>query len=120
GKPPCVVLSVLILVNQTAQPGVPGAPLPTCGWSCGHVTEPLQLRQCPGATGRHVWVRPLRQTPCAADEVCQAGLPRLHPVLVHLSLSRFKLTIPPMPSDIRIRGIYAESHINSVLQGFTV
>ena len=31
GKLPCVVLTIMILVNQTAQPGVPGPPLPTRG-----------------------------------------------------------------------------------------
>src|SRR5215468_3378267 len=32
----------MILVNQVAQPGVLGAPLPTCRRSCGHYPEPLE------------------------------------------------------------------------------
>src|SRR5262252_7667117 len=73
----------MILVNQTAQPGIPRPPRPTCGWGGSHMTEPLQLRQSPGSTGRHVWVRTLRQAPRCPDEVRQTRLPRLHPMLVH-------------------------------------
>ena len=62
GKLPCVIVPVMILVNQTAQPGIPRAPLPTRGRRCGHMTQALQLGQRPGTTGRQVW----RLTGCQA------------------------------------------------------
>jgi len=47
------------------------------------MTQPLQLRQGPGPTGRQVGMGTGCQPSGTADEVSQARLPRLDPVLVH-------------------------------------
>ena len=47
------------------------------------MTETLQLCQCPGPTGRHVWVRPLRQAAGSPNEMRHARLPGLDPPLIH-------------------------------------
>src|SRR5215510_8105437 len=83
GKLPCVVLPVMILVNQLAEARIPRPPLPARGWSRGHMTETLQFGECPGPTGRQVGMIPCCQTPGTADEMGQARLPRLDPVAVH-------------------------------------
>src|SRR5262245_42778348 len=72
-----------ILVNQPAQPSIPGSPLPTSGRSRGHMTQPLQLDQRPRTTSGEVGLLAFCQAPCRPDEVRQARLPRLHPVLVY-------------------------------------
>src|SRR5262249_34237545 len=82
-EPARVVLPGMILLNQFREPGVPAPPSPPRGWGCGHMTRPLQRGQRPGATGREVWLGTCRQPSCRADEVGQAGLPRLDPMLVH-------------------------------------
>jgi hypothetical protein len=41
GKFPCIVLTIMILVDQLAKPGVPGPPFPPSGRSCGHVAQAL-------------------------------------------------------------------------------
>ena len=83
GEPSGVIRSVMILLNQLAEPSVPGPPLSTRGWGRGHMTQTLQLRQRPRTTRRQLGVLALRQAPRRPDEVRQACLPRLHPVLVH-------------------------------------
>ena len=65
----------MILVDELTQPGIPRPPLPACGWGGGHMTETLQLRQCPGSTGRYVGMRPLRQAAGRPDEMGHARLP---------------------------------------------
>ena len=55
-----IVLAIMILVDEFTHPGIPGPPLPTSRRGLGHMTQPLQLRQCPSSTGRYLWVRPLR------------------------------------------------------------
>ena len=47
------------------------------------MTETLQLCQGPGPTGRHVWVRPLRQAAGSPNEMRHARLPGLDPPLIH-------------------------------------
>ena len=56
GKPPGVIGVVMILVDELTQPGIPRSPLPACGGSRGHMTEPLQLGERPGPTGRQLSV----------------------------------------------------------------
>ena len=83
GKPPRVVLPVMILVDQLAESGIPRPPLSAGRWGCSHMTETLQLGECPCPTGRQVGIVPCGQPPGAADEMGQAGLPRLDPVAIH-------------------------------------
>jgi hypothetical protein len=73
----------MILVDQLTQPGVPCAPLPTCGGSGGHVAEPLQLGERPGPTGGKLRMLTLRQAPGRANQVRQARLPVRDPGLIH-------------------------------------
>src|SRR5919205_3243186 len=73
----------MILIDELTQPSIPRSPLPTRRRGCGHMTETLQLCQGPGATGRHVWVRPLRQTASRPDEMRHARLPGRDPPLIH-------------------------------------
>src|SRR5438309_12066856 len=82
-EPPRVVCIVMILANHLAEPSIPRPPLPARGWGRGHMTETLQLGKCPCPTGRQVGIVPRCQTPGAADEMGQAGLPRLDPVAIH-------------------------------------
>ena len=73
----------MILVNELAEPGIPRPPLPAGRWGGGHMTETLQLGQCPGSTGRYVGMRPFRQTPGRPDEMGHARLPGLDPPLIY-------------------------------------
>src|SRR5262245_61060185 len=82
-KPSGGIGPVMILVNQLTQPRVPRPPLPTSGRSRGHMTQPLQLDQRPRTTSGEVGLLAFCQAPCRPDEVRQARLPRLHPVLVY-------------------------------------
>jgi len=54
GKPPGLIVPVMILVDQFAEPGVPGTPLAPSGWGRGHMTQTLQLRERPSPTHREV------------------------------------------------------------------
>ena len=77
GKPSRVIVTVMILVNQLAQPGIPRPPLPTRGWGCGHMaqavaTPPTPTRHTP--PGRRCWrsakLRAVRMR--CAKHVCRA------------------------------------------------
>src|SRR5215510_13485992 len=73
----------MILLNQFAQAGIPGPPLPTGGGSSSHVAEPLQLGKRPSPTGGKLCLLTLRQAPGRADEMRQARLPVRDPSLIH-------------------------------------
>src|SRR5215813_7471936 len=73
----------MILLDQLAEAGVPGPPLATGGWGSSHMTQPLQLGECPRATRCKVRLLALRQAPRRADEMGQARLPGLDPTLIH-------------------------------------
>jgi hypothetical protein len=68
-KLPCVVLPLMILVNQFAEARVPRPPLAPRGRGGGHMTETLQLGECPCPTGRQVGIIPRCQTSGTADEM---------------------------------------------------
>src|SRR5215471_9972785 len=82
-KPSGVIAAVMILLDQLAEAGVPGPPLATGGWGSSHMTQPLQLGECPRATRCKVRLLALRQAPRRADEMGQARLPGLDPTLIH-------------------------------------
>ena len=82
-EPSCIVLPVMILLDQFTQPGISDPPFSTGRRGLGHMTPPLQLSQRPGTTGRQIGRETYCQAMDGADEVCQAGLARLHRVEVH-------------------------------------
>src|SRR5262245_7685801 len=102
----------MILVNPLAEPGIPGTPLPTCGWGMSHLAEPPQLRQRPRSTGRQLRRLALRQTQRRADEVRQARLPRLHPVLVHAVAVTHQDTCPVV--DEGCKGLFGAAWMDHV------
>jgi hypothetical protein len=63
-------------------PAVPATP--PMGRGLGHMIEALQLSQCPLTACSDIEVLSLRQAPCRADQMRQAGLLCLHPTLIHL------------------------------------
>ena len=81
-KPSGVIGTVMILVNQAAEPRIPRAPLATRRRGGGHMTEALEFRQGPRPTGGQVRRRALRQAPGGPDEMRQARLALGHPGLV--------------------------------------
>jgi hypothetical protein len=69
------------------------------------MTQPLQLRQCPGPTGGQVRMGTGRKTSCAADEVGQAGLARGDPVLVDAIAVTDQVPGPVLNSVVRRNGV---------------
>ena len=82
-QPAGIVLALIVLVDQLPPPGIPRPPLPARGWGCRHRTATLPLHQSPGATGGNLWVRTRRQTAGSTDEMGQARLAGLAPLLLH-------------------------------------
>ena len=83
GTLPCVVLPVMIRVDHLAEASIPRPPLPARGWGRGPRTETVPRGACPCPAGRQGGILPRCQTPGAADEVGQAGWPRLDPGAGH-------------------------------------
>src|SRR4029450_260903 len=77
------VVGVTTVVTPPPRRGLPGPPFPPRRRGCSHMAQALQLRQHPRATCRQLSVLALCQAPRRPDEVRQARLPRLYPVLVH-------------------------------------
>src|SRR5262249_34688836 len=78
-----LVLTIMIVVDEPTESGIPGPPCSPGGRGLRHMTQPLQLSQRPGPTGRQVWLEACCQAPCGADEMGHAGLPGCDPVLIH-------------------------------------
>jgi len=83
GQPPSVVRTLLVLLNQLTKPGIPRPPLSASRRRFGHLTQSLQLPQRPRPACCQVRIMACRQAPRRADEMCQAGLPLLDPILIH-------------------------------------
>ena len=83
GKRPGFVRSRTVLVQQPDHPRIPGLHV-AGGRRCrGPVDQPLQLGQYSAAKPGQLWVLPLRESPRAADQMRQTGLPRMQPLAVH-------------------------------------
>ena len=51
------IRAIVILVDPFAESRVPRPPLAAGRRRCGHMTQPLQLGQCPGSAGGEFWMR---------------------------------------------------------------
>lgn len=78
-----LILAVMVFGDEAAEPGIKGPPFPYGRLVLGHVAKPLELGQSLGAKGRDLRAGPLGEGPGLADQMAQAGLPELHPVLVN-------------------------------------
>jgi hypothetical protein len=79
---PGIVLALMVPIDQAEKSRVPGSPLSPTGWRLGHVTQALELSQRPPPTGGKGSVPFARESTSRADQMGQAGLATVDPILI--------------------------------------
>ena len=78
-----VVFSIKVVVDESAQPCVERPPFPD-GWRrMGHIAQTTDFRGSPFAESCDLRVAPLCEAVGSPDEMSEACLPQIHPVLVN-------------------------------------
>src|SRR6185295_17881451 len=113
GQAPGLIGALLVAINEATQAGIPRLPLPPRWWLVGHVAQALQFLAGALAAGGDSRVASLCQPSGCADEMGEACLTLVDPILIDAVAIADQDALPLV--DQGQKGLFGAVEINAIV-----